>query len=409
MSNKIQSLTPEQKAKFPEWVEKYVKHGLSCERADYEKTEKAVREVYKIAVGSEPQLVLYAGSPESACYLGVAGVRLLSFILDNHNAGDKKALLKAGLIVPNEETKKSKLSKAVDDVKNVILGEVGKKGKHINLDTVTWAKHIRNALKVLQKECVRNPSDAIIKQVSPYVLGLDADNDATINALTASVLKTVSREDVQVSSNNLWFGSFWSAWCSYTTFFRDVLKLDPAIFRDFAHLEVIMENCGYVWWNQHVAVISDRPLYIKRNDANRLHCPDGPAIEYPDGFSVYVWNSIRVNRSVIMEPLSIDLIESEKNQEVRRVMIEKFGYAAYTADAPVIDEEKGIGKLRKKSIGGGQELAVVEVINGSKEPDGTYKTYFLSVPPTSKTAAEAVAWTYGLTADEYRKRLVVRT
>ena len=45
---------------------------------------------------------------------------------------------------------------------------------------------------------------------------------------------------------------------------------------------------------------------------------------------------------------------------------------------------------------------MVEVVNSTPEPDGTRKTYFLRVPPTTRTAREAVAWTFGLRADAYR-------
>lgn len=54
------------------------------------------------------------------------------------------------------------------------------------------------------------------------------------------------------------------------------------------------------------------------------------------------------------------------------------------------------------------DIAVVEVVNGSLEPDGSRKSYHLSVPPTCQTATEAVAWTYGLSAKEY-EGLQVRT
>jgi len=37
----------------------------------------------------------------------------------------------------------------------------------------------------------------------------------------------------------------------------------------------------------------------------------------------------------------------------------------------------------------------------TSEPDGSHKCYFLRVPPTMRTAREAVAWTYGLTAEAY--------
>jgi hypothetical protein len=48
-------------------------------------------------------------------------------------------------------------------------------------------------------------------------------------------------------------------------------------------------------------------------------------------------------------------------------------------------------------------FAVVEVVNGSKEPDGSRKRYFLSVPADCRSTMEAVAWTYSITVKQYRQ------
>ncbi|MCC7529097.1 MAG: hypothetical protein IT342_11270 [Candidatus Melainabacteria bacterium] len=45
---------------------------------------------------------------------------------------------------------------------------------------------------------------------------------------------------------------------------------------------------------------------------------------------------------------------------------------------------------------------MVRVKNATMEPDGSYKTYFLRVPPYVATAREAVAWTFSFdSAEEY--------
>jgi hypothetical protein len=44
---------------------------------------------------------------------------------------------------------------------------------------------------------------------------------------------------------------------------------------------------------------------------------------------------------------------------------------------------------------------VVCVTNKTPEPDGTYKKYFLRIPPTISTAKEAVAWTFEQQTEEY--------
>ena len=48
------------------------------------------------------------------------------------------------------------------------------------------------------------------------------------------------------------------------------------------------------------------------------------------------------------------------------------------------------------------------MINGTAEPDGSFRHYVLQGPPTMRTAREAVAWTYGLSDHEYA-RLRLRT
>jgi len=43
----------------------------------------------------------------------------------------------------------------------------------------------------------------------------------------------------------------------------------------------------------------------------------------------------------------------------------------------------------------------VEVVDGTPELNGPYRHYVIPVPANLRTAREAVAWTYGLSAAEY--------
>jgi len=49
----------------------------------------------------------------------------------------------------------------------------------------------------------------------------------------------------------------------------------------------------------------------------------------------------------------------------------------------------------------------LQVRNGTPEPDGTHRDYFLSVSPAMRSPHEAVAWTYGLSPEQYD--VMVRT
>lgn len=50
---------------------------------------------------------------------------------------------------------------------------------------------------------------------------------------------------------------------------------------------------------------------------------------------------------------------------------------------------------------------MVKVVNSTPELDGSFKDYFLRVPPTMKRARQAVAWTFDVPEDDYA--LVVQT
>ena len=53
-------------------------------------------------------------------------------------------------------------------------------------------------------------------------------------------------------------------------------------------------------------------------------------------------------------------------------------------------------------MGKDESIVMVEVVNSSPEPDGTFNVYFLRVPPSTLTAKAGVAWTFGLNEDEYQ-------
>lgn len=44
---------------------------------------------------------------------------------------------------------------------------------------------------------------------------------------------------------------------------------------------------------------------------------------------------------------------------------------------------------------GAEPFVAVEVVNATAEPDGSHRRYFLRVPPRTRTARQAVAWTFG--------------
>ncbi len=60
------------------------------------------------------------------------------------------------------------------------------------------------------------------------------------------------------------------------------------------------------------------------------------------------------------------------------------------------------GTLWRAEVPGDEPLVMVEVVNATPEPGGTRRVYWLRVPPGTRTAREGVAWTFGLSEEQYR-------
>jgi hypothetical protein len=129
------------------------------------------------------------------------------------------------------------------------------------------------------------------------------------------------------------------------------------------------------------------------------------AIQYPDGWGLYRWHGVEVKEDIILHPelITTEDIEQETNLEVKRVLLERYGEARYLEDSGSdLIQEDHFGKLFRKEIKDDEPLVMVRVINSTPEPDGSHKPYFLRVPPTVKSAHEAVAWTFGLKPEQYQ-------
>jgi hypothetical protein len=207
--------------------------------------------------------------------------------------------------------------------------------------------------------------------------------------------------------------------------------------------EALMKSCGWTWWHQNILAISDRPAVINRDERGRLHCENGPSIAYRDGWKLYHWHGVVIPEYVIERPkkISVPGIEGEKNAEVRRVMLERYGIARFLKDAGAkLIHQDHAGQLFRKELTDDEPLVMVRVLNPTPEPDGTlsesearaafgdamvdanltsmvrigfaqrfenprFKEYFIRVHPGCKTAQEAVAWTFGMKPADYRPQI----
>ena len=192
--------------------------------------------------------------------------------------------------------------------------------------------------------------------------------------------------------------------CDWIAFYQFLAALGVSGIEPLEGMKKLAESCGWWWPYEKICFATGRPLELHRDNRGRLHNETRMAIRYADGWGFYAWHGIIVPEYVILlsEPITLEMIHAEPNIEVRRVLIERFGLENYLKQGSVkkIHNDQ-CGTLYSMSLRSDEPIFVVHVVNSTPEPDGTYKQYFLRVPPSMTRAREAVAWTFGLTIDEY--------
>jgi hypothetical protein len=226
---------------------------------------------------------------------------------------------------------------------------------------------------------------------------------------------------VRDSVNQSGYGQHDANWLGFYAYFRDACGLSKET-KNLCGLWEICENAG--WWLPHEKMcwISERHNVLNRDDRGRLHCDSGPAVSYPDGWSIWAWHGVLVPQQIIEQPETITTkqIDVEANVEIRRVAIERYGLGRYLIDSGATEMcRDDWGTLYVKEQVGDEPIVMVKVVNSTREPDGSFKDYFLRVHPDLRpllgngpdgpifgesqavTARNAVASTFGLRGEEY--------
>jgi hypothetical protein len=199
------------------------------------------------------------------------------------------------------------------------------------------------------------------------------------------------------------YGSETSGYPAWLSFFRHVVKL-PLNYSKWDSYEQLAHYNLRVLHPDFCLVVA-RPVELHQDSEHRPHADHGPFCRWADGSAYYAVHGVRVPWWLIEQPkrLTVARIQSETNAEVRRVMLERYGFDRYLSDSgalPIHADE--CGTLYRTDLADDEPLVVVRVQNSTSEADGSFKHYSLRVPPSMTTARAAIAWTFGQTAETYR-------
>jgi len=202
------------------------------------------------------------------------------------------------------------------------------------------------------------------------------------------------------------YGQHTAGWCGYLSYLREVLAFEDETKDALPHIE-LAKCCGWWFAFEHIAVMTDKPCLLKRDEQGELHCEDGPALQYPDDEALYAVHGVVVPEEVIVkkDDITLEQIVAETNAEIRRVMTEVAPWGKLVQQADIIDTDNDLlmlpRRLLRVVIPDDEDINLIEVLDSTEGPRGR-KTYYLRVPPDISTCKEAVAWTFDMKPDQYK-------
>jgi hypothetical protein len=198
-------------------------------------------------------------------------------------------------------------------------------------------------------------------------------------------------------------------WLAVSRFVSGVCEPNDPI-----HLAVFNELVSGYRLGRQAAWVVRKPARLECDEQGRLHSATRTCIEYADGWGCYAWHGVLVPEKVILAPerLSREDFLKERNMEARRIIQERMGERFLSELGGKLIDEGPRGKLYevvltserlyemalRRGWPGAQDLAerYIQVQDAS-----TSRQYFVRVPPTIQTAAEAAAWSFQVGVEDY--------
>ncbi len=333
----LKNLTKEQAKQLIKSNEEWRKYGLSCERINKETTKNCISELYKF-IGRKPPILIFCPSLLSAQYQIAYYKNMFKLNKDivEKNLGGNL----------NKNIGYNQLSHILDNINDVIDNDdiIDKLGDNLydNLEQ----KLIKNLGENLSNDIIYNLWYKLCENIRYNLIDNITDNlkynlwyklcdnlNNLINNLWHKINDNLTdRLNKKYECSSL-LGSMDAHWIAFYEFPKKFLgirycKKYEEILDTYSTLA---KSCSWVWCYENYCFVSDRPEKILFNKQNKLHCEDGPAVKWIDGWEIYYWNDIEISKQWIVDKNSItkETIIKEKNAEKRRCIREIIGAKQY--------------------------------------------------------------------------------
>jgi hypothetical protein len=409
----INKFTSEQEAKIDEYYQHYLALGRSTKPIDKEKVSEGVDLYYK-AINKSAPTKLWFSSP-MMCELAIHVLKKVEpKKFDSQLWSQLESQLSSQLW--------SQLGSQLGSQLSSQLGSQLWSQLESQLDSQLWSQLWSQLGSQLRSQLDSQLWSQLDSQLRSQLwsqlgsqLGSQLDSQlrlklwSQLGSQLDSQLRLKLWSQLEYISADRW-GCYDGNWICYYSYAHEVLGfIDDGNGINKELLKAAQLCCygNWMWFFDGLVIMSDHPRQLLLDERGRLHGENDMAMKFSDGWGIWAWHGARVPEDIITRPesITIEAIDKEENQEIRSVMLERFGAERYIleGDAKQVSKDE-YGVLYKKAWKNG-EYVMVQVLNSTLEPTGERKKYFLRVPPEIKTAKEAVAWTFYQKPEEYNPRV----
>lgn len=358
----ITELTPEQEALIPVYRENWSKIALSTEPVDRQKASEAVKSLYHILGIKEPKII-FCKSPFAKAKM----------ILNTKRKPEKLGID----IITKIEKLYEKLFDITEKIDPSICSKLGElfylpPAYYLIFHTIESEVIRRIGISGNYRSPVRDGIYCLIKDFCISVLNCDRNEE------------------------------YWQVF------------------------QLLFKHCSFLYAFEKVAIICDRPKKIAVDNQGILHAEAEPAIQFRDGYNIYVYHGITLPKCYgilppknwetdwylksterfkqIIHVLPVELLRvhwllEEKNSELRRSLIQRIGYARLCQElqAEKLDTWQDYEILRIDAKIDEEPIHLLKMNCPS-----TGDIHAIRVPPNMTSARDAVRWiNWGIDPQEF--------
>lgn len=381
------TLTPEAKAKIPEWNERWIKLALSCDPIDFPKASEAVKGMYLASKCNAPKAIVRCMSPMQGAVVWCWAAAWWDTV-----------------------------AKTMDNASGIVSEPSGFHGdvKQVQLDThraVMEATARHSPFSPDLRVCPNVDNGVIAKAMWAAAKKASTDGlpDTTAAAVTELAEKNITH---WWASHNA--GSEWCAACSFISFVRDIVGFRHPSHKEYEFYENATIHGGHRFVASDFCLICDRPVARRtefRNDVYILHNPQGPSITWKCGTVSWHIDGLAVDEQIVLRPetQTVSQIDGETNNDIRAIRLQRFGTVRYLKESNAIcidhrrNDIEGTLETLCKVEKTGHKFLLATCPSGRNCPP-------LPVPDTIQDCAQAATWLAGDNPSQSRrKNIVART